>query len=532
MILNKIRLINFRNHRDSTFEFSPGKNVLLGANGSGKSSVLEAIGICFGYNRTTLKETLRYGSDTTTIQLWFTYHSNKAILTRSWGATTNYVLRYEGREYLGRDSVFSQLSVMLPAALFGFISVRQFAKLWPFDLTARERTDAFNKLLGLDVLEKEWEWWGQVAKVGKERLSTEQAKSLSTKDYPPLPYLLSRKAELAEEMKLAQAHNQEAMANKLRRETLLGQLKTYSNELHGLSKTTTLPLADLDRASHDYSYKVGQYLIAQERIKEIRAVTLSEVCPTCGQTLSAKQLADRQIVLMTELQTLEKLSRPKPLQLPPSTESVNQQKERLEHLIAGLELDLQNIPEGSTVDLEKLREEQTLVDIQIHETRKENPDLIRGRISRYKSVLAQVDGFRENLRARQAVIPEQARLALNQASTGFLRQLFGRQLSSITLDETFLPHVAVRGSTIPFTSLSGAESIVVTLALRLALAKYLAGGSTLLFLDEPTDALDTEARELMYQLNFPGQVFIITHDDNFDGYKIDVERSIRSPETN
>lgn len=43
MILERVRLKNFRNHVDSACDFGPGVNALLGDNGQGKTNVLEAI---------------------------------------------------------------------------------------------------------------------------------------------------------------------------------------------------------------------------------------------------------------------------------------------------------------------------------------------------------------------------------------------------------------------------------------------------------------------------------------------------------
>lgn len=43
MRLTELRLRNFRNHRDSSFEFNDGTNVLLGDNGQGKTNVIEAV---------------------------------------------------------------------------------------------------------------------------------------------------------------------------------------------------------------------------------------------------------------------------------------------------------------------------------------------------------------------------------------------------------------------------------------------------------------------------------------------------------
>lgn len=43
MIIKKIYLENYRSHNEKTIEFSQGINLILGKNGSGKSSILEAI---------------------------------------------------------------------------------------------------------------------------------------------------------------------------------------------------------------------------------------------------------------------------------------------------------------------------------------------------------------------------------------------------------------------------------------------------------------------------------------------------------
>jgi exonuclease SbcC len=43
--LLSVELENFRNHENSLYEFDRGVNLILGHNGSGKSSIIEAIGL-------------------------------------------------------------------------------------------------------------------------------------------------------------------------------------------------------------------------------------------------------------------------------------------------------------------------------------------------------------------------------------------------------------------------------------------------------------------------------------------------------
>jgi len=45
MSIKRIEMINFRNHEDIVFDFSPGINIIWGENGSGKTSIIEAVHI-------------------------------------------------------------------------------------------------------------------------------------------------------------------------------------------------------------------------------------------------------------------------------------------------------------------------------------------------------------------------------------------------------------------------------------------------------------------------------------------------------
>jgi len=59
-----VTLENFRSHTNSHFDFTPGVNLLIGNNGAGKSSVLEAIGFALfdAKTRTANKDIVRRGA--------------------------------------------------------------------------------------------------------------------------------------------------------------------------------------------------------------------------------------------------------------------------------------------------------------------------------------------------------------------------------------------------------------------------------------------------------------------------------------
>ena len=57
MPLERLQLRNFRSFQEKSFEFCPGTNLILGPNGSGKTSILEALNILLKGNSFRVKET-------------------------------------------------------------------------------------------------------------------------------------------------------------------------------------------------------------------------------------------------------------------------------------------------------------------------------------------------------------------------------------------------------------------------------------------------------------------------------------------
>ena len=57
MLIKKVSLENYRSHSNKVIEFSKGVNLILGKNGKGKTSILEAISsVMFNINDRTGRE--------------------------------------------------------------------------------------------------------------------------------------------------------------------------------------------------------------------------------------------------------------------------------------------------------------------------------------------------------------------------------------------------------------------------------------------------------------------------------------------
>ncbi len=73
MIVTKVVLHNFRNYRDQTVTFDPALTVIQGANGSGKTNLIESVYLC-GVGKSPRavrdKELVRFGEDEAHVTLW------------------------------------------------------------------------------------------------------------------------------------------------------------------------------------------------------------------------------------------------------------------------------------------------------------------------------------------------------------------------------------------------------------------------------------------------------------------------------
>ena len=82
MLIKKVSLENYRSHSNKTVEFTRGVNLILGKNGKGKSSILEAISsVMFNMNDRTGRERgknyIKYGEQNAKVEIEFTANDER-----------------------------------------------------------------------------------------------------------------------------------------------------------------------------------------------------------------------------------------------------------------------------------------------------------------------------------------------------------------------------------------------------------------------------------------------------------------------
>ncbi len=173
MIINSIQLENFRSHKNTTINFEKGITSIIGSNGAGKSSILEAISyVLFKKFTGTVDELKRESINDDDIvngmlvTLKFTSNGNKYQLERGKKKSSNVAeLRfYENGKYImkskGDRQVTNDIEEILNMDSESFLNavyIKQGEITDLIERTPAQRKEFISKLLNLDSLEKSWE---------------------------------------------------------------------------------------------------------------------------------------------------------------------------------------------------------------------------------------------------------------------------------------------------------------------------------------------------------------------------------------
>ena len=168
MIFTKLRLNNFKSHQNTTIEFKNGISVIVGENGAGKSTILEAIGFAlFKQHAANIDDLVRNNANTMSVELEFIaqgkeykiVRDKKSELTSSIYTKTSkdggFVKICSGDEEVSEE--VSQILDIDSDLFLNAIYIRQGEIAELVDKTPDEKKVLISKLLGIDSLEKAWE---------------------------------------------------------------------------------------------------------------------------------------------------------------------------------------------------------------------------------------------------------------------------------------------------------------------------------------------------------------------------------------
>lgn len=171
MKINRIHLENYRIHDKLDVEFDSGINLLLGENGKGKSSILEAIGYALfdselrGGNQ---REAIKYGKKSAKIEIEFTgIDGEDYIVTRKIpGSTSIYKKDNPDFQLTGKEDRIRELCGIkgdLKGIYDNVIVAKQNEFISSFKEKDNEREKIFNKVFNTDIYKKIYEGYSRDA---------------------------------------------------------------------------------------------------------------------------------------------------------------------------------------------------------------------------------------------------------------------------------------------------------------------------------------------------------------------------------
>jgi len=165
VIIDRIRLKNFKSHINSDIKLDTGVSLILGENGAGKSSILEAISFAFfkEYSAKKIERLINNDSDAMSVEVEFIANGRRYKVFRGRGrrSSPDAVLYREGSLIrAGDNGVTREIEevIDLDKNLFSnaiYIKQGEIADL--ITKKPSERKKIIARLLGIDDLQKAWE---------------------------------------------------------------------------------------------------------------------------------------------------------------------------------------------------------------------------------------------------------------------------------------------------------------------------------------------------------------------------------------
>lgn len=326
MKINRIYLENYRIHEKLEVEFDKGINLLLGENGKGKSSILEAIGYAlFGSDlRGTQKDAIQYGKKSAKIQVEFTgVDGEEYIVTRKLPGTTSIYRKSNPElELQGKEDRIRELCGIkgdIKDVYDNVIVAKQNEFISSFKVTAKDREKTFDKVFNTEIYREIYDGYSKdVEGKYKNEIAIEENSIKSISDIIEDSQEVKEKLELEEERE----KEFEKYLNNLSVE--LKEIKEKLNQISG----TELKIEKINGEIRKSEEVLNNITLQEEKLKK-----------QIEETILAKEIADKNIENHNEyIKTSEIL------------ESIKKEKKELDQI-----KEEQSNLEKSLVSLEKLR---------------------------------------------------------------------------------------------------------------------------------------------------------------------------------
>lgn len=290
--INRVYLENYRVHESLEIEFSKGINLLLGENGKGKSSILEAIGYALfdsGLRTNNQKEAIRYGKKSAKIEVDFTGIDNEEyrVVRKIPGGTQ----LFRGEDVVeGRVEKIRELCGMkgdMKDIYDNVIVAKQNEFILAFKENATNREKIFNRVFNTDIYTKIYEGFSrEVSAKYEKELALVENSIMNISETLVDSKELEEKIEFLEENLKVQKEYEKLLERKtLELKEKMEQLRELEINIREMEMTKESSLQNLE---NNRAKKIETELLIDESIKAGEIVEKNRVEYEKYQELSEK----------------------------------------------------------------------------------------------------------------------------------------------------------------------------------------------------------------------------------------------------
>ncbi len=184
MKIRRLSLENYKSYKNATINFDEGINCILGKNGAGKSTIIEAIGTTlFNYDIRKSQFQVRYGEKTAKLELEYEGKDGTIyIITKKVGnnssvkiknLNTNEIIENTSNVYTYvKETLGIKQERSLPEIYKEIIAVPQGEFVSVFLETEAERKKKIDNLFNLDIYNDIWKKLGEIESLNRENISS------------------------------------------------------------------------------------------------------------------------------------------------------------------------------------------------------------------------------------------------------------------------------------------------------------------------------------------------------------------------
>ncbi|NYB51134.1 MAG: AAA family ATPase [Methanobacteriaceae archaeon] len=285
MIIRNLHLKNFKSHRDTRIDFNTGISLIIGGNGAGKSSILEAVSFALFKQHTSkrIEQLITVGQKRMSITLEFKAHGRTYRVLRERSKTSSRAIMSikEGGKFRSLVSGDKQVTMEVQNLLemdgdlfLNAVYVRQGEISDLIEKTSSEKKQMIGRLLGIDSFEKAWKNFRIIIDKYNEKKLILNGKIESLKELEgELDSKKEQKQQLKSKIKnLNREIEEKIIDTNLTREKkeILDKRSLEFEKNRTLLNSQESLLEQLQKTKKDLNYQLTEIMSKEQETKELR----------------------------------------------------------------------------------------------------------------------------------------------------------------------------------------------------------------------------------------------------------------------